>query len=86
MWSLLVELVAEEVEAFLLLEKVGAGRACRVLFGALRGKTKLFGLSLGDRARVALAQRMDCPAVTADRAWVEVDTLGVEIVLFHGEY
>lgn len=27
------------------------------------------GLSLGDRACLALAQRLDAPAVTADHAW-----------------
>ena len=36
---------------------------------ALRGPTKAHGLSLGDRACLALAQRLGVPAVTADRAW-----------------
>ncbi len=31
-------------------------------------------LSLGDRACLALALRLELPAVTADRAWAEVDT------------
>jgi PIN domain nuclease of toxin-antitoxin system len=53
--------------------------------GALRGKTKTHGLSLGDRACLALAQLMDCRAVTADRAWVAVEDLGVEVFLFRGE-
>ena len=37
------------------------------------------GLSLADRACLALAARLDVPAVTADRAWVAVD-VGVEVV------
>ena len=38
-----------------------------------------YGLSLGDRACLATASRMKCPAVTADRAWIDLD-LGVEVV------
>jgi len=40
---------------------------------ALYPKTANKGLSLGDRACLALAQRLDCPAVTADQAWAELD-------------
>ncbi len=36
------------------------------------------GLSLGDRACLGLARRLERPALTADRAWLDVD-LGVEI-------
>ena len=49
--------------------------------GALRAGTKSFGLSLGDRACLALAERSRLPALTADRAWkalnlhIEVQTL-----------
>lgn len=46
--------------------------------GLLRPTTKLLGLSLGDRACLALAQRLDVPALTADGAWKGVD-VGVEI-------
>lgn len=38
------------------------------------------GLSLGDRACLALARRLDCPALTADQAWKTLD-LDVEIQL-----
>jgi len=38
------------------------------------------GLSLGDRACLALADAMGCPAVTADRAWSSID-IGVSVVL-----
>ena len=40
------------------------------------------GLSLGDRFCLALAKRLDCPALTADRAWLPVaDDAGVRIEL-----
>jgi ribonuclease VapC len=38
------------------------------------------GLSLGDRACLALARRLGLPAHTADRDWRKVD-VGVEVVL-----
>jgi PIN domain nuclease of toxin-antitoxin system len=40
---------------------------------ALHPKTASRGLSLGGRACLALAQRLGSPAVTADRAWAELD-------------
>jgi len=47
---------------------------------ALWPATREHGLSLGDRACLALAGRLGAPAVTADRAWTEVD-VGVEVRL-----
>ncbi len=44
----------------------------------LRVKTKVLGLSLGDRACLALAQSQDCAAVTADKAWLKLN-LGIQI-------
>lgn len=40
---------------------------------ALHPKTAGKGLSLGDRACLTLAQRLDAPAVTADHAWAELE-------------
>ncbi len=40
--------------------------------------TAPWGLSLGDRACLALARRRNLPAVTADRAWAKLD-LGIRI-------
>jgi ribonuclease VapC len=40
--------------------------------GLLRAPTRRAGLSLGDRACLALATRLDLPALTTDRAWKRV--------------
>ena len=39
----------------------------------LRPLTRDLGLSLGDRACLALARRLDAPALTADSAWSKLD-------------
>lgn len=39
----------------------------------LRPVTRAAGLSLGDRACLALASRLNLPALTADRAWMGLD-------------
>jgi ribonuclease VapC len=41
--------------------------------------TRKLGLSLGDRACLALAKRLHAPAYTADRAWAEVKVPGVTV-------
>ncbi len=46
----------------------------------LRGPTRHLGLSLGDRACLALGLSLDLPILTGDRAWLELD-LGVEVEL-----
>lgn len=38
----------------------------------LRSATRSAGLSLGDRACLALARTLQCPALTADKAWIGV--------------
>ena len=49
--------------------------------GALRAKTKAFGLSLGDRACLALAERARLPVLTADRMWKDLGLhIGVQIL------
>ena len=45
---------------------------------ALWRPTRSLGLSLGDRACLALAQRLARRALTADRTWLELD-LGIEV-------
>ncbi|MFZ0526129.1 MAG: type II toxin-antitoxin system VapC family toxin [Xanthobacteraceae bacterium] len=49
--------------------------------GALRAETEKRGLSLGDRACLALAEREGVPALTGDRNWVGAVS-GIEIRLF----
>jgi ribonuclease VapC len=46
----------------------------------LRSATRHAGLSLGDRACLALGQSVGCPVVTADRIWASL-AVGVEIVV-----
>ena len=46
----------------------------------LRTSTRAAGLSLGDRACIALAARLGTPVVTADQAWTAV-SLPVEVIL-----
>ena len=46
--------------------------------GDLRWLTRVQGLSLGDRACLALARALGLPAMTADRAWAGLE-VGIEI-------
>ena len=48
--------------------------------GLLRPVTRHLGLSLGDRACLALAITLGVPVLTADRVWATLD-LGIEIQL-----
>lgn len=45
----------------------------------LRPRTRERGLSLGDRACLALAQRLRLPVLTADREWVELDDVDIPV-------
>jgi len=50
--------------------------------GAMVAQTRSLGLSLGDRACLALARRERLPTLTADRIWLQAGTLiGVEVRL-----
>lgn len=51
-----------------------------LLTASLRAKTRHKGLSLGDRACLALASERALPALTADRKWADLD-LGIDIQL-----
>ena len=46
--------------------------------GMLRVETRSVGLSLGDRACLALARQLRVPALTADRRWAELD-VGIDV-------
>jgi ribonuclease VapC len=43
---------------------------------------KSHGLSLGDRACLTLAKHLRATAVTSDRAWKRLPSLGVSVMLF----
>ncbi len=50
---------------------------------ALRAATRSKGLSLGDRACLALAAANNVPAMTADRNWRSLD-VGIEVLMIRG--
>ncbi len=61
------------------------GKSDALSAAALQPSTAQAGLSLGDRACLALAQRLNVPALTADHGWTEVrlDVL-VQLIRPHG--
>ena len=62
------------------LDVVAFDRRLAETAGALRQQTRSLGLSIGDRACLALASDLRLPAITTDRLWVKVD-VGVEVRL-----
>jgi PIN domain nuclease of toxin-antitoxin system len=46
--------------------------------GLLRSATRAAGLSLGDRACLALAERLGLPAMTSDRVWSSLQ-IGIQV-------
>lgn len=42
--------------------------------------TKPYGLSLGDRACLALAQLLNAVAITADKSWANIPNMKVQII------
>ena len=56
----------------------GADQACAA--GALRSETRAAGLSLGDRACLALARLRRLPAITADTAWGRLPRFDVVVI------
>lgn len=52
-----------------------------IVVAQLRKATRVAGLSLGDRACLALARRLGIPAMTADRAWGRLKVgVAVEVI------
>ena len=51
---------------------VPAGNELALDAGFLRGLTDRAGLSLGDRFCLAVARRLACPVLTADRTWQQI--------------
>ena len=69
---------ARETIELLPLNVIDFDLAQAVETGLLRGPTRALGLSLADRACLALAARSESKALTADRAWAKVD-VGIDI-------
>ena len=76
----LSESEAEEAVAELSLRVADFDEPQARLAAYLRPQTRRVGLSLGDRACLALGLHLGSPVITADRVWASLDT-GVEVVL-----
>jgi len=68
----------EEILNDLLEEIIPFDTEQALLAAALRNKTKHKGLSLGDRACLALGMKTKLPILTADKVWLELN-LGLKI-------
>ncbi len=61
--------------------KVSAfGHDLAILAGQLRPMTKFLGLSLGDRACLALGWQLGLPILTADKQWMQIKMNELKIV------
>lgn len=65
-------------ETFLHIEDFNLDQA--IIASSIDELTKHHGLSLGDRACLALAKHKNLPVLTADKAWKEFD-LGIKVQL-----
>ena len=72
------EVLGDLREAGLVTFPHGEDDACQT--AELRAATRSSGLSLGDRACLALAIRLGRPALTADRAWAPLE-VGAQVEL-----
>jgi PIN domain nuclease of toxin-antitoxin system len=72
--------VVQKALGYLDLDVVDFDRDLAEASGDLIAQTKGLGLSLGDRACLALAARESLPVLTTDRAWSSLD-IGVEVQL-----
>ena len=76
----LSESEADEAVAALNLRVADFDEAQARLAAHLRPRTRRAGLSLGDRACLALGLHLGRPVITADRVWTSLD-IGVEVVV-----
>lgn len=71
------------ITAGLRLDVLAFDEAAAERVGQLREPTRSAGLSLGDRACLALGQSLQVPVITSEKRWSAVAaTLGVEVILF----
>ena len=85
------EVVSRAVERRMTLEEISAGlprlpfevvafdAEAAYLTASLRPQTRSLGLSLGDRACLALGMKLGIPVVTGDRRWAEAG-LDLEVI------
>lgn len=66
------------------LEIVTFDRESAYAAAMLRDRTRKLGLSLGDRACLALGATRALPVLTADRSWADLN-IGVEVRLIRGQ-
>lgn len=69
---------AKALLASLAVEIISFDKAQSETVSQLRSQTRHLGLSLGDRACIALAITKDWPVLTADKAWAQL-SLNVEV-------
>lgn len=78
----MVEARVDEIIADMQLDVHGHDLSAALAAGHLRRMTRSAGLSLADRACLALARALRLPALTADRSWLGVaDAIGVRVDL-----
>ena len=82
----LLEAGMEEVSAQIAVSVLGIGEIMNFTEDSaweaaqLRPLTKQYGLSLGDRACLALARKLNVPAVTADKEWSKLKLCQVTLI------
>jgi ribonuclease VapC len=78
----MAEARVDEIVAEMQLDVRGHDLSAALTAGHLRPVTRSAGLSLADRACLALARTLRLPALTADRGWLGVaDAVGVRVDL-----
>ena len=70
----------QEVLASFPIQVIPFEKSLAIQAGCLYSSCKHLGLSLGDRACLALAMNRELPVLTADKVWAELD-LGISIQL-----
>ncbi len=70
---------AQNIVSDLIKEKIPFDEEQAYVAASLRKQTKSYGLSLGDRACLALAKIKKLPVLTADKAWRKITE--VEVIL-----
>ena len=64
----------------LAIDLIDFDRDIAVAAGEMKKQTAKLGLSVGDRACLALAARLDAPAITADSAWKKLKDVKIHAI------